>query len=184
MSAGYDYGFYVEGMLNAMFIVAGSGNYDRWDTSVLPANESESYGCSVIGTQVRAEIWGILGAILLTFFFLLFAIIYFPLVEYLRHVKKNRGGVAGLAEAAPSSVLDWQLALLREVVGDKGIQAKQMRGYSYGWDEEREKFVVDKNEVFQGMNVLSVYAETLLIVKINHTSDMTEQITHTISKLG
>jgi hypothetical protein len=141
------YGFYMEWILNGMVMLTGSGNYDRWDSSVLPAGASDYYGCTGQLTQISPEIWAILGVGLLMLVALLVVDLFFALFHFFQQ-KHSHNGV--LAESAPSSIQEWQLALLREVTNDKTIKATQMQHYSYGWDSAREKYVFDDDKVFQG----------------------------------
>jgi hypothetical protein len=164
------YGFFMEWTLNAMVMLTGSGNYDRWDSTILPAGASDYYGCSQQFTQVRPEIWAILGATLLMFIIFLVLDLFFALVHLFQQKHDHR---ADLAEAVPASFQEWQLALLSEVTNDKTIKATQMRHYSYGWDSAKGKFVFDNNKVFQGISFSLCCATTELIISV--TGDILEQ---------
>jgi len=91
------YGFFMEWILDGMVMLTGSGNSDILDSSYLPAGASTSYGCSVQGTEIRPEIWAILGAVLLIFIILFVGDIFFFVVRLFQHFPDQ-------AEAAPSGV--------------------------------------------------------------------------------
>jgi hypothetical protein len=140
-----DLGYCVEWILNAMVMVAGSGNSDQ--RYQLPAGVSRDFGCSVQGTQIRPQIWAILGAVILIFVPMLLAVIYLFVSQLFKGKKSHH---PNLAKDAPNSVQDWQLALLRKWVGDEGIKARQMKEYSLRKDGGG-KPVLAKNESFPGI---------------------------------
>ena len=164
------YGFFMEWTLNAMVMLTGSGNGDRWDSTVLPAGASDYYGCSQQFTLVRPEIWAILGATLLILIIFLVLNLFFALVHLFQQKHDHR---EDLAEAIPASFAEWQLALLSEATNDKTIKAAQMRHYSYGWDSVKGKFLFDNNKVFQGISFSPV---VLQMSSLSVTGDTIEQV--------
>jgi hypothetical protein len=142
------YEFFMEWILNGMVMLTGSGNNDQLDASYLPVGASTHYGCSVQGTQIKAEIWAILGAILLIFIPLFLGDIFFFVFRLFKNFQHTDTYHADLAEAAPSSVQEWQLALLKEVTNDKKIEARQMRNYLYGWDINKKKYMLGRKDAF------------------------------------
>jgi len=142
------YAFYMEWILNGMVMLTGSGNYDWHDSSVLPEGASTYYGCSQTATQVKVEVWVILsiGSIILVV--LLVVDLFFAVFHF---IQLKQGDHKDIATAAPASFAEWQLALLWEATGDDKIKPKEMRHYSYGWDNSRQKYVFDTNKVFQGI---------------------------------
>jgi hypothetical protein len=91
------YGFFMAWILDGMVMLTGSGNNDQLDSSYLPVGASTNYGCSVQGTEIKPEIWAILGAVLLIFTILFVGAIFFFVVRLFRHFPDQ-------ARAAPSSV--------------------------------------------------------------------------------
>jgi hypothetical protein len=142
MNAEPDYlGYFVEWMLNAMVMTAGSGNKDQRD---LPDGARTDFGCSVQGTQIRPEIWVILCAVLLILVPMLFAAMYL----FASQLFKDKSPHLNLSKEAPNSVQDWQLALLRRWTGNDEIKARQMKQYSLRRNAEGH-FELARNEASQ-----------------------------------
>lgn len=164
------YAFYMEWILNGMVMLTGSGNYDRFDTSVLPEGASTYYGCNLTLTQIKVEVWVILGIGSIILLVLLLVDLFFALFHF---IQLKRGNHKDIATVAPASLPEWQLALLRGVTGNDKIKPKEMRHYSYGWDSSRQKYVFDTNEVFQGILLSREVVEPSLLSTIDPIPEQT-----------
>lgn len=117
----------VETILNAMSILAGSGNSN---SRQLPDGTEVRYGCTMNGTQFYTGIYLVFAILFLILLILLVAELY-QLGRYCCNREKDK------AADIPTDLLSWQLNMMRRMTGEKTLKTKDMKKWSYflGGDE-------------------------------------------------
>ncbi|KAF4624239.1 hypothetical protein G7Y89_g13936 [Cudoniella acicularis] len=119
----------IENTLNIMSVVAGSGNTLSY-TSADAANMSAptTYGCVLQTTVIFKQVFA--------FCFVLVIVIFLLGVVDLYDLFMNRADERNAAiEELPVDLLDWQLIMVRHMVGNNSLQRKDLTGYEYYWNE-------------------------------------------------
>lgn len=131
------YGPQVSTVLNAITMLAGSGNQNR---RRLDANAVQTFGCVTEGTQIYISVYVIFMALAALLFVLLVADLY-SLIRY-RYNKRR-----GLVEEIPTDLISWQLAMVRRATGIKNLKQKELPNYSYVYSDETQDFEFMKTNV-------------------------------------
>jgi hypothetical protein len=132
-----DYATQVETILNAMSMLAGSGNRNNRQ---LPSGVNPHYGCVMNGSKIYVAVY----LILLLLFVILVALLIADLYQLIRYRTNKRHG---LVEEIPTDLISWQLNMVRRMTKDKKLKSKDLHKYSYVYSNDTEDFEFVKTEI-------------------------------------
>lgn len=115
------YATQVETILNAMSMLAGSGNRNNLG---LPSGANPRYGCVMNGSRIYIAVY----LILLLLFVILLTLLVADLYQFIRYRINKR---AKLVEEIPTDLISWQLNMLRRMTKDKSLTTKDLHEFSY-----------------------------------------------------
>jgi hypothetical protein len=135
-----EYGTQLSSILNAMWIISGSGNNHLY--TVTEANstglaqtyeERTTYGCVIIITIIEPEVFIILLVLMIVLFILLIMDIY----AFIRNTfNPNRKE----ADRLPISLLEWQAEFVGKMIKNNTLEPKELLQYEFYLDDSIEHF--------------------------------------------
>lgn len=131
------YATQVETILNAMSMLAGSGNQNSLP---LPPGANPHYGCVMNGSKIYVAVY----LILLLLFVILLALLIADLYQLIRYRINKRHG---LVEEIPTDLISWQLNMVRRMTKDKKLKSKDLHKYSYVYSDDTGDFEFVKTEI-------------------------------------
>lgn len=108
-------------VLNAMSMIAGSGNLDNRH---LVEGAEIRYGCIVEGAKIDIAVY-LIGTFLLT---ILFGIIVADFYQFIRYRMNKR---KKLVENIPTDLISWQLEIVRKMTDHKELTTRDLKKYKY-----------------------------------------------------
>ena len=126
----------MEFLLNSMVMAAGAGNI----VDAVPSIPGTSYGCRVSGTLVRWEMW-LITALLLGTFGTLVVLDLYGLWFY------RRNSLRTVVEQMPADVVNWQVAMIRQMTKDSRVTEKEIKSYRYGLTSDGRRLEIRGNGI-------------------------------------
>lgn len=121
---------HIEIMLNAMSMVAASGN------SLYYANNKaleeldwrdRSYGCTKIRAEVENQIW-------IVFFILVVVVGGLAVIDIYKLIRYKSSSRSKIADKMPFEMMDWQLVSIQHMTGKQDLKHEDLKDYEYFHD--------------------------------------------------